>query len=374
MTLFVTFLTLTALIGRAFGSEWALDTTSSAAIVCGVGTSIDDKAVAAAGANGVGAFVENWQNDKWVKKQIQAGMILDSAVTPSGNIVAASVWGIFLSTDNGGTFTTVEGVSGASQSANVWGENKENFGLVGNFVATSESTKPPTSISGVVTTTDSGKTWKISSNVPPGYARYGAFPSENVWYVSSGMWGSSTLKNSKEGQFYLNERFQSSVQGPVIPSSPLKNMNKGNTSATGWFGAVSKTTDGGNTWTQVFITDLENDIIYFNGISCSSESHCAVVGEGYDSTGNYKTVGYVTFDGGVTWSPSLTTQDVGLMQVKFISETEGWAAGTSKEGRNLYGQFYWTNDGGKTWALKQVSYLLHLSLVFGLILCFVSFF
>lgn len=31
----------------------------------------------------------------------------------------------------------------------------------------------------------------------------------------------------------------------------------------------------------------------------------------------------------------------------------GWLVGTSKDGRNLYGQFYHTVDGGKTWTLAQ---------------------
>jgi photosystem II stability/assembly factor-like uncharacterized protein len=289
--------------------------------------------------------VENYVGGKWTKKQVQAGMLLDSAITPSGNTIATSMWTVFLSKDHGETYTTVEGLGGLSQSANVWGDNQENFALVGSWAVSDPNSKVPTSISGVAYSTDAGETWSLSANVPAGMVRYGAFPTTNTWYISSGMWGESALKSSKKGKFALSERFE------IGAVNELKST--GNTSETGWFGAVSKTTDGGKTWTQVFQTDLEKDTLYFNGISCSSESHCAVVAEGYDEQGQYKTVGYVTFDGGVTWTASLTTGDVGLMQIKFISELEGWAAGTSKQGRNLYGQFYHTNDGGKTWALQQ---------------------
>jgi hypothetical protein len=253
---------------------------------------------------------------------------------------------VFFSNDNGETYTAVEGLGGACQSANVWGDNKENFALVGTWAVTDPNSKKPLTVYGVATSTDKGATWSVSSSVPPGYARYGAFPTENTWYVSSGIWGSSAELKASKGEFALSERFN-------VGKSGFK--SSANLTQTGWFGAVSKTTDGGKTWTQVFQTDLEKDTIYFNGISCSSETHCAVAGEGYDEAGNYKTVGYVTFDGGVSWTPSLTTGDVGLMQIKFLNELEGWAAGTSKQGRSLYGQFYHTNDGGKTWELAQVS-------------------
>jgi photosystem II stability/assembly factor-like uncharacterized protein len=64
--------------------------------------------------------------------------------------------------------------------------------------------------------------------------------------------------------------------------SEEKNLHVAQNSSqpTGWFGAVTKTTDGGATWTKVFSTNLETDYLYFNGISCSSESHCVVVAEG----------------------------------------------------------------------------------------------
>jgi len=347
-------LILTAFLCQAFAGEWALDTTSSATVVCGVGSSKDDKCAAAALANGVGSFVENWQDGKWKKTQIQTMMILDTAITPSGKIVAATVWPIFTSSD-GSTYTKAVGVSGASQSANVFGSDKESFALVGSWVDTTTEGSKPVTVYGVASSTDSGNTWKISGNVPPGFARYGAFPTDTTWYVSSGMWGSSNLKNSDSGHYPMSERFEASINGgKFVENGKNRHLHSAsNVSATGWFGAVSKSTDGGATWTQVFQTDYENDVIYFNGISCSSVDHCVVVGEGYDEQGEYKTVGHVTFDGGLTWTNSLTTKDVGLMQVDLISELEGWAAGTAKDGRNLYGQFYWTNDGGKTWVLKQ---------------------
>jgi photosystem II stability/assembly factor-like uncharacterized protein len=277
-------------------------------------------------------------------------MLLDAAISPSGNVVAVSAWNVFVSNDNGQSYTAVDGLGGVSQSANLWGENQENFALVGAWAQANPGSKIPTSSSGVAYSTDAGKTWAVSAPVPSGDARYGAFPSANTWYVSSGMWAedSKSLKGAK-GQHSLTRKIKMGKGGYELSES--RNVS---TTESGWFGAVAKTTDGGKTWTEVFRTNPD-DALYFNGISCSSESHCAVVAEGEDEAGNDKTVGYVTFDGGVTWSPSLTTGDLSLIQVKFISELEGWAAGTGRSGRGVSGQFYHTNDGGKTWELAQVS-------------------
>lgn len=284
-------------------------------------------------------------------------MILDAAVSPSGKTVSTGLWNVFLSTDNGASYTTVVGVSGVSQSANTFGSDRESFALVGTFVVKDSEISKTKSVGGVAASRDGGATWTVSADVPPEYARYGSFPSDNTWYVSSGIWGSSEKLSAEKlprGEHRLTERLVLGQKGYRMTSTVTNStMIKTGAGATGWFGAVSKSTDAGKTWTQVFQTNLETDIIYFNGISCGSESRCVVAGEGYDSDGNYLTQAYLTEDGGSTWNVVLKTNDVGMMQVKFISESEAWIAGTKKDGRNLYGQFYHSTDGGKTFTLAQ---------------------
>lgn len=127
------------------------------------------------------------------------------------------------------------------------------------------------------------------------------------------------------------------------------------TDASGWWGAIHKTTDGGATWSTVFESD-PSDTYYFNSISCSSESHCVAVAEGADYVTDCKA--FVTFDGGATWTDNLVgvvpADSVSLMGSAWSSETEGWLAGTAKDGRTLSGIFYKTVDGGKTYAVEQV--------------------
>ena len=267
-----------SLLCAASAKEWSLNSQTSASVVAGVGAGSDTVAAAAASQNGVGAVVERLSGAKWTKKAVQTGMLLDTAVTPSGVTVGTSIWKVFVSTDGGDNYN-VAPVNGVSQSANTWGSNKENLALVGNWVVSNGEGTKPDEVSGVATSTDSGATWKLSAQVPPAYARYGAFPSDNTWYVASGIWGSSA--DNLEGH-----RFSSRMHLDKRGYS-YNEVAKGNTTAlgaSGWFGAVSKTTDGGATWTQVFTTN-EEDVLYFNGISCSSETHCVVVAEGYNADG-----------------------------------------------------------------------------------------
>lgn len=249
-------------------------------------------------------------------------------------------------------------ILGVSQSANIFGDDGEKLALVGTWIV--KDGKIPVSVDGVAHSSDKGQTWTISSPITTADARYGAFPTESTWYVASGMWGNDPAPAA--GLHRLTKRLTVTSTGVVNidekVAAHVKSVNStSSTGETGWFGAVSKTTDGGKTWTQVLTTDLENDYIYFNGISCASDNHCTVVGEGDEATGGYLNVAYTTFDGGVTWEKVFTANDVGLMQVKLISETEGWMAGMAKKGPKIMGQFYRTTDGGKSFVLEQVGHL-----------------
>jgi len=303
--------------------------------------------VAAAAMNGIGAIIDTYNGTKWHKAPVQAGLLMDAAVSSSGVAVAVSMYTVFVSTDAGATFSTAVGVAGISQNANVFGT--ESIGLVGSWV--NPDKQVPTGVSGVASSTDRGATWTLSAEIPGGYVRYGAFPTDTTWYVSSGMWGSSdSLKGHKSARVQWIPESNSLDIVERSEKAPQKLAD----GTSGWWGAVSKTTDGGKTWNQVFLTDLENDYFYFNGISCPSENHCVVVGEGDDMVnGGYLNVAYTTFDGGVTWDRTLTAADVSMMSVDFLTEDEGWVAGTKKSGRNLIAQFYHTVDGGKSFTLEE---------------------
>jgi len=335
-----------SVLSVANSAEWSLSSETSATTLCGVGAASNHKGIAAAASNGIGAFVENFDGTKWKKSRVAGGLLLDSATSKGSLSVATSMYYVFVSSDNGATYSNSTAY-GVSQSASIFNDG-QSMGLVGSWILKPEAGKKPKTVTGVAVSSDSGKSWNYYE-VPGGYVRYGAFPSTNTWFISAGIWGSSADNESSKFR-RMSSRIKASSDGISMDSEFKATRKSGEDS--GWFGSVSKTTDGGKTFTEVLRTPSDA-IYYFNGISCSSETHCAVVGEGEDAVGNYLTLAFTTFDGGNTWAQTFTSDDVSLMGVKLISETEGWLGGTDKQGRNLLGQFYTTADGGKTWSLKQ---------------------
>jgi hypothetical protein len=336
--------------------EWTMIDSTTASVIVGIGAS-GQFALAGAGNNGIGVFIENYDGNKWSKQPISAGLIMDAAISKNGNLsVLASLLPVFTSNDGGRTYAPLDGIRGTSQSASTFGENSDKFALVGVWLNSNVSNSD---ISGVLYSTDSLSTWQISSPIPIGYPRYGAFPSDKVWYVSSGIWGEDSSVDNRD-KTYLTSRAYTVRNDTSIHFNENKNdyskPAKKATDPTGWFGAVSKSMDGGKTWVQVLISDIYNDYYYFNGISCINELQCVVVGEGEDSQGGSLTLAFTTFDGGMTWEQSFKSNEYSLMSAYFISTDELWLAGTVvKSGRSLYGQFRKSTNGGKSFDLVQVS-------------------
>ena len=136
-----------------------------------MGASSQDLLVAAAGDNGSGAFVEQYDGTQWHNDKVEGGLLMDAAASDKV-IVGVSMWPVFVSNDNGKTFETKSTVKGLSQDANVFGSGSD-IGLVGSF--TVESGVSP--VYGVAHSPDAGNTWSVSE-IPGGDVRYGAFPSQ----------------------------------------------------------------------------------------------------------------------------------------------------------------------------------------------------
>ena len=160
------------LASAASAAQWTLTAGTSATTLVGVGADSATLDVAAAAQNGVGALVERFDGTTWVKQRVPAGLLMDSAVSPSVT-VAVSMFPIVTSTDGGSTWVEQDSIGGLSQSASIFG-NGDDIGLVGGF--TTPSRDPITY--GVAHSADAGSTWTISEIPGRGYVRYGAFPSK----------------------------------------------------------------------------------------------------------------------------------------------------------------------------------------------------
>jgi len=103
---------------------------------------------------------------------------------------------------------------------------------------------------------------------------------------------------------------------------------------TGWvvgaFGAIFKTTDGGETWEAQQTPTLD----YLYGVDFASPTHGVVVGK--------SGVVLTTDDGGKTWVKRESGTDRNLFSVTFASPTHVWAVGD-------WGAVIESTDGGKTW-------------------------
>ncbi|KAJ9440503.1 hypothetical protein DIPPA_11181 [Diplonema papillatum] len=177
--------------------------------------------------------------------------------------------------------------------------------------------------SGFATWTDSAagfstKFWPpaVAPNAP---ARYGSFPSAEVWYATAGAWWRN-----------------------IGPGQP----------AYGYVGYVLKTSDGGETFSAVFNTTGK---YYLNGIACASETLCVSAGRATSEEGSQFPGVHVvrTADGGSTWNETYTfgaTTGGNVFDVQFASETEVWVGATNENGA----VFLHSTDAGMTWTEGSV--------------------
>lgn len=200
---------------------------------------------------------------------------------------------------------------------------------------------------------------KITSKMPASCtgARYGAMLSATTWYVTLGSWPSNKEEKASATFHPMSARVSmqrdaltgktkrvsknmiSRVQQPIISAGPSNDI---------YTAVIAKTTDGGNTWTNLFSAATN---FYFNAIDCISPTQCVAVGEGFDSGAG---VHIYHTDNGKTFTQvfSMSSSSAGtfsLMSVEYASTTEVWAAGSTQSSFAAQALFVQSKDGGKTW-------------------------
>jgi hypothetical protein len=218
------------------------------------------------------------------------------------------------------------------------------YGITGDFFLQGQGT-----VSGVAVSKNGGRDYQVMrttpfQNAPSAYPRYGAFPSENVWYVSCGTWAASKAK--RDGEIELSKLISVNEK-----TKQFSFRNETLAPASTYAGEILKTTDGGATFTSVH-TILGSD--YFNGIHCATEDVCMVVAEGSSGSGSV----WGTKNGGESWERLLQDPEagpgVGLFDVKMLSESEAWAVGGNLAYAGFEARMWHTTDGGATWEVEKV--------------------
>jgi hypothetical protein len=343
--------------------EWKIMDGTAATTLVGCGADSDVNGVCGACSNGIGAFMERYDGTEIGKEKFSgAGLIMDAA-TDSTYTVAVSMLPIIISKDGGKTYTTSETLGGLSQSNDV---TNGVISMVGTFTEPKSEGNVPAGKQGVARSVDGGETWSVSE-IADGYVRYGAYPSADTWYVSSGMWPADeveSLQFAMEDKLQHKKTHQFSARAAVSDRGVKFKQHKrvgANETDSGYTAFISKTTDGGKTWSNVFPNDPKNNYFYFNAIDCSSDLHCVAVAEGEDAeTGDYDIKAFVTFDGGESWTNAIPketwpadTMMVSIAGAAWVDENEGWLGATSKSRSMLQAQFFHTTDGGKTFSVAQ---------------------
>jgi photosystem II stability/assembly factor-like uncharacterized protein len=107
--------------------------------------------------------------------------------------------------------------------------------------------------------------------------------------------------------------------------------------------AIYHTADGGETWTQQFISGVHH--FYLHDIEAIDAQTAWAVGQGSLSGVGEKKL--VTHDGGATWTMVAETSNGGSMNaVDFVGAQYGWGVGQ-------YGSIVATDDGGATWHVQE---------------------
>ena len=187
-----------------------------------------------------------------------------------------------------------------------------------------------------IKSTDGGQTFtinpnagvpKISPNPTTGDMRAGSFLNQNLGYLC----GYEGVTKTTDGGVTFTE-----VGAGNFPFTELRDIHFFNENTGYVLGSYSdafaKTTDGGNTWVKstTLPQDFYYDMVVFN-------EQRIIVSASYSGTNNI----YLTTDGGTTWTAS-AAGNLSIFSMTFLDSLTGFAG---SEG----GMVYKTTNGGLSW-------------------------
>jgi len=207
-------------------------------------------------------------------------------------------------------------------------------------------------LNGVGISEDGGMTFKYMDCQAQTDARYGAFPSKNMFVVASGNWPNNADLIDADGNYHLSKYIRLPTGAAPVKRRSVA-VSSGENNSTGWMAQITVSNDGGNTWTSTFISDQ----FYFNDIRCPSTQVCFVAAENDDNA-----FIYVSTDGAKTWKLAVTDAGSSLFSAWATSATEFWVAGGNMN--NVVGHAWHSTDSGNTWTLTTANDAYFLAISF----------
>eukprot|EP00051_Salpingoeca_urceolata_P027783 m.483263 g.483263 ORF g.483263 m.483263 type:complete len:383 (+) comp22851_c0_seq1:121-1269(+) len=326
-----------AVVVPSVRGDWTIKTHVNLTTDLGIAFVNRTHGFTAGDANGVGPEIfkttdggDTWEN---VPANFGIDVLLLAMAASHESVVITSVFGEMFSTDDGQHWLPSIG-GGTSQSvrAIAKGDGK-HFGVAGQFGKRE----------GVAVSDNGGQTFHAMEAGLSTEARYAAYPTDDVWYVSAGQWPEDGKPRHPKRRSELQH------ENGTWPTHFEPKAQVGD----GYMAQISKTEDGGKTWNVVY-SDL-NSTFYFNGIDCFAghPDNCCAVGEASGSADSGARI-YCTADGGKNWNrtfyaPATSEEHFSLMDIRYVTPTELWAIGGDLHRVAPSAWFLHSTDGGATW-------------------------
>ncbi len=172
----------------------------------------------------------------------------------------------------------------------------------------------------------------------PGFA-HDLYAKDSLIFIADEDAGLQILENkqfnSSGGNLNWHQQNVNTAEGAGLNSIYFKDVNTGWT--VGDLGSYSRTTDGGQNWTQLDLSTSSN----LNKIEFINGTTGWIVGSG----------GLIlkTTNAGITWNAQSSGTSYTLYSASFVSENEGWISGDN-------GIILHTSNGGSLWQIQNSSY------------------
>ncbi|PWA04610.1 YCF48-related protein [Flavobacterium psychrotolerans] len=239
---------------------------------------------------------------------------------------------VFKTTDGGTTWTQQLSEKSASLPGNYYFRNieflNENVGFVGTLNGA------------FFKTVDGGNTWTTVTNFstnPPAICGLDTVGATTVYGCGAYFSPAYIIKSIDSGETW--QFIDMSAYANALVEILFLDENIGyvsGKSTTG--GVVLKTTDGGNSWTEIYNTNIAGEYVWkLQILGSDSKVLFGSVETEAPNTGRL----IQSLDAGVNWT-SKVFPDTNVQAVGFLTEKHGWMGGHATG-------FYETTDGGDTW-------------------------